>query len=304
MGGPQIPNCPDGRCKIPTGTFEMGSATSDSESERPVRQVTVSGFYIGKTEVTIDEYQAYLEKTSDHQLSAVLSGCTLGNLEVQGMYGETVEQFAGRVVQVFSDRGCSSFLLRQELREKLPELEPNTNPGNHPVVGLSFTEARAYCQYLGADVVTAAQLERVAKGVSGQEVAGTAIDSAISFTNGAISTAPVCGEGDERANSWGVCDVGGNVWEMTLDRYDIYFYTRMDEQNPYNPLLEPYVLRIPPANPDRDDFDEQHVEIRGGSFRSTNNKVSSTYRSKINPEVRTHDDVGFRCAWGEGEKVK
>ena len=47
---------------IPGGTFQIGSAESEpfrKDDEGPVKTVKVSPFWIGKTEVTWDEYQSF-----------------------------------------------------------------------------------------------------------------------------------------------------------------------------------------------------------------------------------------------------
>ena len=48
--------------QIPTATFKMGS--TDDKDERPVREVTVSGYSIGKYPVANREYKEYLEDTN------------------------------------------------------------------------------------------------------------------------------------------------------------------------------------------------------------------------------------------------
>ncbi len=51
---------------IPGGTFEMGSAEGETfrdEDEGPVREVSVSDFFIGRAEVSWDEYLAFFKQT-------------------------------------------------------------------------------------------------------------------------------------------------------------------------------------------------------------------------------------------------
>jgi formylglycine-generating enzyme required for sulfatase activity len=50
---------------IPSGTFKMGSNESHKD-EKPVREVTLSAFMIGRYEVTNKEYLAYLEATGQN----------------------------------------------------------------------------------------------------------------------------------------------------------------------------------------------------------------------------------------------
>ena len=52
----------DGMLKLPGGHFAMGSANPRAPAnERPVRTVTVSPFWIDRTEVTVDAYRACVE---------------------------------------------------------------------------------------------------------------------------------------------------------------------------------------------------------------------------------------------------
>ncbi len=62
----------DGIVDIPGGTFEMGSVNSDSDehkSDGTTVQVTMSGFRLSKSEVTVGQYKAYLAATGDPQYS-------------------------------------------------------------------------------------------------------------------------------------------------------------------------------------------------------------------------------------------
>jgi len=52
---------PKGMVFVEGGTFQMGSSDGES-NEKPVHSVTVSGFYIGKYEVTQGEYEAVMGK--------------------------------------------------------------------------------------------------------------------------------------------------------------------------------------------------------------------------------------------------
>ncbi len=48
---------------IPGGTFEMGDLTGDGmENERPVHHVTLDGYYIGRYQVTQDQWQSLVPK--------------------------------------------------------------------------------------------------------------------------------------------------------------------------------------------------------------------------------------------------
>ena len=55
--------------EVPAGTFTMGSGDGDymaEDKERPQHQVHLDAYYIGKTEVTVAQYRAFLQ-TSGHE---------------------------------------------------------------------------------------------------------------------------------------------------------------------------------------------------------------------------------------------
>ena len=53
---------------IPAGAFEMGDALNETESymdrSRPVHTVTLDGFYMDKTEVTVGQFKAFLDDSN------------------------------------------------------------------------------------------------------------------------------------------------------------------------------------------------------------------------------------------------
>ncbi|MFH1356738.1 MAG: formylglycine-generating enzyme family protein [bacterium] len=163
---------------------------------------------------------------------------------------------------------------------QLPDFEANKKGDNFPVVGLKYDEMVKFCEYYGGTLPTAAQIEYASKGRFHNDPYGTPIDKAITYTNGARTTAEVCGEDDERANDYGVCDLAGNVWETTADTYSSNFYDRAASQDPTNPMED----------------DSGSYEVRGGSCYRNQWYARSAFRSFFNPDGR-NGNVGFRCAW-------
>merc|ERR1711964_901807 len=52
---------------IPAGSFEMGDHFNEGESrELPVHRVTLDGFYMDKTEVTVGQFKAFLAANSSY----------------------------------------------------------------------------------------------------------------------------------------------------------------------------------------------------------------------------------------------
>ena len=60
---------------VPAGSFSMGDSFGEGESdERPVRQVTVSAFYMGKTEVTKKQWDAVRAWGLEHGYTDLSAG--------------------------------------------------------------------------------------------------------------------------------------------------------------------------------------------------------------------------------------
>ncbi len=228
----------DGIVSIPGGQFEMGSVGDNSDehkSDGTTMIVTLSGFKLSKSEVTVGQYKAHLAATGDTQYSS------------------------------------------------LPDFKENQKGDRFPVVGLTYDEKIAFCEYYGGTLPTAAQIEYATKGPSHTDVCGTPFDKAAFWRNGFRTTAEVCGSNNERANGYGVCDLTANVSETTRDQYDPVFYNRMPPVNPSNPLT---------------DSNQQQVEIRNGSWFDGEWSFRPAYRNSVDANYR-YFFLGFRCAWSQ-----
>ena len=200
---------------VPSGSFQMGSGDDDPEREAdevPPRSVTfVSDYAIGKYEVTVAEYAAFVAATEKSDPPACLSWTGEGIGLVKGASWRA----PGYPVQA-----------------------------NSPVACVSWRDARAYTAWLSNltgktyRLPTEAEWEYAARG-------GTS--TALSFPDGpedacrygnildqsakdigfrfeplpcddgvAFGTAPV---GSYRPNGFGLFDTVGNVWEWVLDCY-------------------------------------------------------------------------------------
>ena len=84
--------------------------------------------------------------------------------------------------------------------------------------------------------------------------------------------------GGMRANSWGLYDMQGNVWEWCQDRYDKDYYAKSPTDDPV----------APPRGIDSRVF-------RGGSWHDLAGYCRSAGRSDYHPSLR-NNDVGFRAS--------
>lgn len=195
-------NCVNGKCFIGGGTFTMGSPVGYGQDDAyPQREVTMSSFWMGQTEVSMGEYRKYIDSERQKalwafDLSRILQLST--------------------IAQELTERDCG---------------EMNGNDDDYPVVCLTMQEKDDYCRAQGGDLPTAAQFEYAARF---DEV--DAADKIVIWGNGYTSTVPVTGG---YQNRFGVFNLIGNVWESTRDAYDAHFYARMPGTDPYNPLTNP-----------------------------------------------------------------
>jgi hypothetical protein len=110
---------PDNMVLIPGGTFQMGS--SENDREKPVHSVTVSSFYMGKFEVTVAEFRAFI-KDKNYQTDAEREGCSYG------YEGTTWKSIKGRNWR--------------------HDPEGNPAPDDHPVINVSWNDATEYCKWM------------------------------------------------------------------------------------------------------------------------------------------------------------
>jgi formylglycine-generating enzyme required for sulfatase activity len=152
--------------------------------------------------------------------------------------------------------------------------QPPSGYEAHPVVGVSWYDAKSYCEWVGKRLPTAEEWQQACQGSDGRKYPWgsrflpanvTIFDSANANTHGSWdgydNTAPV-GKFPGGSSPYGARDMVGNVWEWTSSLYKSGGSTRV---------------------------------VGGGSFANNQYGAQCDKRSYYPPDIRYYFN-GFRCA--------
>ena len=142
-----------------------------------------------------------------------------------------------------------------------------------PVIMVSWYGAKAFAEYYGLDLPREAEWEYACRG--GQQCMYGTDDGTISSSKANYDSTfgHPTDVGSYPANSFGLNNMSGNVWEWCNDRYDDY--SRESVTDPTGSSSGPARL------------------IRGGGWNSYARACRSAYRARHNP-TDTRGKLGFR----------
>jgi formylglycine-generating enzyme required for sulfatase activity len=220
---------------IPAGTFKMGDNFGDGESrERPVHEVYLDSYYIGKYEVTNSQWRQFRDDPG---------------------YSDSKYWPNGWVVP----------------KDQNPYWTQERNHGggtpgsdDYPVQGMNWDAATAYCNWLSEKtgkkyrLPTEAEWEKAARGTDQRRFPwGNTIDhSYANFDDSQeYDTGQLVGyyDGSQRgdlmtnngASVYVAMDMAGNLMEWCSDWYSQDYYKVSPEKNPQGPQFGAYrVLRV------------------------------------------------------------
>lgn len=259
---PEIPESPNPgsppaseMVEIPAGAFEMGSdAVEALDNERSRHRRHLETYWIDRYPVTCGQYREFIAAGGYH------------NPKWWSKSGWEWLQATSATQPLYWTSG--------------PAQE------SHPVCGVSWYEADAYCRFKGKRLPTEAEWEKAASW-------DAAIETKRIYPWGEEEPALRCNhdatfEGTTPADAYpqgasfyGCCDMLGNVWEWTSSWFEGYegfqFY-------PYPGYSQVY-------------FDGEHRVLKGGSWATRPWALRCSFRNWYHPGAR-QILAGFRCVRG------
>ena len=305
----------DGMVLIEGGTFYIGTDEDLAyPAEKPAVKTTVNSFWMDETEVTNRQFKEFVDATGYvtvaektplwEDIQKQLPPGTEKPTDLELTAGSLV--FSPPSQPVATDDISRWWVWVDGASWKHPEGPGSNLDGrwDHPVVHIAYEDAAEYAKWAGKRLPTEAEWEYAARGgMGGQRYAwgdelypnGRFMANTFQGTfphgnegkDGYMGTAPVR---SFPANSYGLYDMIGNVWEITDDWFDAIRFQRLAGNAP---LLDSGMNQCyNPNNP----YAQERV-IKGGSFLCADN-----YCVNYRPSARQghaydsgSSNVGFRC---------
>ncbi|WP_443064756.1 formylglycine-generating enzyme family protein [Streptomyces sp. NBC_00588] len=276
----------DGMVLLPGGTFRMGTEDPDGfreDGEGPVRDITVSPFWIDVHAVTNERFAAFVDATG-YVTEAERFGWSF---VFAGFLPAALRRGAARPEQTPWWCGVEGAYWRA------PEGPGSAlaDRGDHPVVHVSWHDALEYCRWAGTRLPTEAEWEYAARGGLDQRrypwgdeltpggehrcnIWQGHFPTKNTAEDGYRGTAPVDAY---EPNGFGLHNMSGNVWEWCADWWGTAHGGR------------------PRTNPKGPERGTSRV-MRGGSYlchRSYCNRYRVAARTSNTPDSST-GNLGFR----------
>jgi sulfatase modifying factor 1 len=269
--------------QIPGGSFAMGTDTDPDKNsdESPMHTAIVDAFWMDKFEVTVGRFRSFVTAFD-------------GTLPTPGSGAHPAHDDSGWQVSFATHMPVSKNDLLAQI---------NCDTGYHyqtwtgssgvretmPMNCVSWFVAQSFCIWDGGRLPTEAEWEKAASnganktrfpwGNTDPDTTKTAAINCLADGTSACVPADLLPVGSRPggADSWGILDLAGSLWEWNLDYYDNTYYQLIGTCTNCIDLggLTPRV-------------------VRGGDFTSNQRLVRATERASKTP-ITTDPWAGFRC---------
>jgi len=306
---PAIADNPPGAVFIPGGRTKIGIELKDLErllgadvhsqayagslsAETPRHEVLVDSFWLGATEVTNEQYAAYVRASGarppEHWAEAAVRLAREAYFkEIEHLKTEALAQGLPVPDPAPFDAHDWWFANWRGAPWEIP-----SGDAHRPVVFVDYQDAKSYAHWAGMRLPTEFEYERAVRGDTERTYPwGNEWDSekfaATSLMKKKSSAFPV-GSFPAGASKQGVLDLAGNVWEWTSSPYVAF------------PGYERKLFEFGFASQKRQvnaiaDFNAEQRVVVGGSFQNSNLMARATARRPSSKSQST-DALGFRCA--------
>lgn len=260
---------------VPGGKFLMGSSDSESgrgEDEGPQHEVVVEPFWIGRCEVTWNEFNLWagvVEGLASDDTGDAGTGQADPDLRRMEAIADAIARPTKPFTDVTFDMGKSGY----------------------PAFGMTQLAARCYCKWLAAKtgryyrLPTEAEWEYACRaGTTTAYSCGDDPDVLEDYGWFFFNADDQCHKvGLKKPNPWGLHDMHGNVREWVLDGYDPDYYQQFAGDCVRNPLLVPQAVypRV----------------VRGGCWDSDPEDLRSAAREPSDPEWKSEDPRDPQSIW-------
>jgi formylglycine-generating enzyme required for sulfatase activity len=253
---------------IPGGTFLMGSPDSEpghKPDESPQHEVKLAPFWMGRCEITWNEYELFMYSDEEKQMRAMYPTDPAG------------DKLADAVTHPSKPYVEMSFGMGKD---------------GYPAISMTQHGANKYCQWLSAKT---GQFYRLPTEAEWEYACRAGTTTMYSFGNDPSKLGDYAWYednsdfkyqkvGKKKPNPWGLYDMYGNVMEWVLDQYDPGFYklcaTNQVTFEPWNKATKPY----------------PHA-VRGGSWNDPANMCRSAARLGSDPSWKMTDPQLPKSIW-------
>lgn len=252
---------------VPGGEFLMGSPPAEAGRdaiEGPQTRVKVAPFWMGKYEVSWDEYEPYMIT----QVDRLKNGARKDYDPVKHGIVDAVSQPTAPYVEM-------SFGMGQQ---------------GYPAISMTEHAANKYCQWLSAQtghfyrLPTEAEWEYACR--AGKTTAYSFGDDAAELDQYAWyydnSEEKYQKIGEKKPNPWGLHDMHGNVMEWTADQFVPDYFERL-RGTPTNPFVRPQTL--------------YPRSVRGGGWDDGPEQLRSAFRRGSDPSWKQQDPQLPKSVW-------